>query len=288
MRESFVNYAGFRYLRWSLILGVASIIAYAWHDPVPTANGGTWLGYTLGTIGALLIFWLLWLGIRKRRYTSRLGTLKGWVSAHVYFGLILLVVATLHTGFQFGWNIHTLAYALMVLVIVSGFWGMLLYLKQPRLMTINQEQQTRDSLFQTLRDLDAECLQMADGISTELHRRLADTLKPLPAPGMRTRLSNRYWSATVAADTDRKPGSDHYEIEGAVAEQLAASRDAGEVEQLRALLNNLSQRRKLSQQLGLDLRMQSLMEFWLYLHVPISIALLAALVSHIFAVFFYW
>jgi hypothetical protein len=81
MRDSFVNYAGFRYLRWSLVLGVASIIAYALHEPVPQANGGTWLGYTLGTIGALLIFWLLWLGIRKRRYSSRMGTLKGWTSA---------------------------------------------------------------------------------------------------------------------------------------------------------------------------------------------------------------
>ena len=201
---------------------------------------------------------------------------------------MLLVVATLHTGFQFGWNIHTLAYVLMVFVIVSGFWGMLIYLKQPRLMTINQEQQTRDSLFQTLRDLDSECLQMADGISTEIHRQLSDTLKPMPPPGMRTRLSNRYWSATVVADTDRAAGSDHYDIENTVAERLAASRDAEEVSQLRALLNNLSQRRKLSQQLGLDLRMQALLEFWLYLHVPISIALLAALVSHIFAVFFYW
>jgi cytochrome b561 len=270
MRDSFVNYAGFRYLRWSLVLGVASIIAYAWHEPVPQANGGTWLGYTLGTIGALLIFWLLWLGIRKRRYSSRMGTLKGWTSAHIYFGLILLLVATLHTGFQFGWNIHTLAYALMVLVIVSGFWGMLIYLKQPRLMTLNQEQQTRDSLFQTLQDLDTECLQMADGISTDLHRQLSETLKPVSPPGLRTRLSNRYWSATVAADTGR------------------ASRDPGEVEKLRGLLNNLSQRRKLSQQLGLDFRMQALMEFWLYLHVPISIALLGALVSHIIAVFFYW
>lgn len=288
MRESFINHAGFRYLRWSLILGVASIVAYAWHEPVPAANGGTWLGFTLGTIGALMIFWLLWLGIRKRRYYSRAGTLKGWVSAHVYFGLILLIVATLHTGFQFGWNIHTLAYVLMVFVIISGFWGMLLYLKQPRLMTINQEQQTRGSLFQTLRDLDRECLQMADSVSIDLHRHLADTLKPVPAPGMRTRLSNRYWSATVVADTGRDPGTEHYEIEGTVAEQLAACRDAGEVDQLRTLLNNLSQRRKISQQLGLDMRMQALMEFWLYLHVPISLALLAALVSHIIAVFFYW
>jgi hypothetical protein len=30
------------------------------------------------------------------------------------------------------------------------------------------------------------------------------------------------------------------------------------------------------------------MEFWLYFHVPLSFALLAALTGHILAVFFYW
>ena len=43
-----------------------------WVTPQPLApeppNGGTWLGYTLGTIGALLIVWLMLFGIRKRRY----------------------------------------------------------------------------------------------------------------------------------------------------------------------------------------------------------------------------
>ena len=40
-------------------LGVASIVAYVWHEPSVAPNGGTWLGYTLGTIAALLIVWLL-------------------------------------------------------------------------------------------------------------------------------------------------------------------------------------------------------------------------------------
>ena len=40
-------------------------------------NGGTWQGYVLGTIGALLIVWLTLLGVRKRRYSSTLGTRAG-------------------------------------------------------------------------------------------------------------------------------------------------------------------------------------------------------------------
>ena len=61
--------------------------------------------------------------MRKRAITRGRWSLKAWTSAHVYLGLSLIVIATLHTGFQFGWNVHTLAYALMMLVIVSGIYG---------------------------------------------------------------------------------------------------------------------------------------------------------------------
>ena len=75
----------------------------------------------------LLILWLALLGIRKRAMTRGRWSLKAWTSAHVYLGLALIVIATLHTGFQFGWNVHTLAYVLMMLVIVSGIYGISVY-----------------------------------------------------------------------------------------------------------------------------------------------------------------
>ena len=121
MHDSFLTYANKRYLWVALVLLLGSIVAYIWHDPSPHPNGGTWLGYTLGTIGALLIYWLTTYGLRKRSYASNLGSVGGWLSAHVYLGTALLLIALLHSGFQFSWNVHTLAFVLMTLVIVSGF-----------------------------------------------------------------------------------------------------------------------------------------------------------------------
>ena len=95
MHQSFLDHAGRRYLKVALALCAASIALYAWHDPRSPPNGGTWLVYTLGGIGAALILWMAALGIRKRSYSSALGTVRGWVSAHVYLGLALIVVATL-------------------------------------------------------------------------------------------------------------------------------------------------------------------------------------------------
>ena len=44
----------------------------------------------------------------------------------------------------------------------------------------------------------------------------------------------------------------------------------------------------LLKQLALDLRMQAVLEIWLYVHVTMTAALLIALAVHIVTVFLYW
>jgi len=120
-----------RYFWWSLLLMIGASVLYGSQRPPQPRSGHTWQGYTLGTLGAVLILWLSWLAVRKRSYSSTVGTLQGWTSAHIYLGTALLLVATLHCGLQVGWNIHTLAYALMCLVIGSGLLGVYNYLHYP-------------------------------------------------------------------------------------------------------------------------------------------------------------
>ena len=91
--ESFLRYRRFRWFKIALAICLLTIIVYLLHDPQPRPNGGSWYGYTLGTIGVLLILWLSMLGIRKRAITRGRWSLKAWTSAHVYLGLALIVVA---------------------------------------------------------------------------------------------------------------------------------------------------------------------------------------------------
>ncbi|MFY7962678.1 MAG: hypothetical protein ACOVVK_21560, partial [Elsteraceae bacterium] len=101
--ESFLVYARFRYMKWAVALALVSLVVYIGHKPVlEPRNGGTWAGYGLGGVGAALILWLMWFGVRKRQYAQGPGRLEDWLSAHVYLGLALIVVGTLHAGFQFG------------------------------------------------------------------------------------------------------------------------------------------------------------------------------------------
>ena len=170
--EGFLRHRRFRWLKRALLLCFLASLVYTLTDPQPRPNGGTWLGYTLGVIGAGLIVWLSLLGLRKRIMTRGTWSLKAWTSAHVYLGLALIVVVTLHTGFQLGWNVHTLAYILMMLVIASGIFGIVVYAVLPAALSSNREEMTQPQMLESLRATDR---QLADA-AQPLDRRWAEVV----------------------------------------------------------------------------------------------------------------
>ena len=137
--RTFLEYKSYRYLKVAIGLLLASVVAYTFDDPQGGRSGSSWTGYGLGTISAGLIAWLMWLGLRKRTYAATGAPLKGWVSAHVYLGTALVVLVPLHSAFEFGWNVHTLAYALMCVVVFTGMLGVGFYALVPTSMTRNRQ-----------------------------------------------------------------------------------------------------------------------------------------------------
>ena len=273
IHQSFLAYRGFRFLKWGIWLCLATILAYALHRPLTAPNGGTWLGYTLGTIGAALILWLMWFGMRKRSY-GRIGRLQGWLSAHVYLGLALIVVATLHTGFEFGLNIHTLAYALMMAVIASGAFGMIVYAAVPEQMTRNRHGATVSDLMAKIAALDGDMRQAALGLDDRQAGLVLAAMNQVAIGGSAWRqLSGTRPNCATRLALRRITAAD------AVPEQRA---------QAQRVLGLLGERLEYLDVISRDLRYKALMDIWLYLHVPLSFALLAALMAHVVAVFFYF
>jgi hypothetical protein len=282
--QSLLEFRGGRYLKVALLICVASIGAY-WYYGIHTAlvkpYGGTWLGYTLGTIAALLILWLMLLGIRKRRYHSRLGSVPGWASAHVYLGTSLIVIATLHCAFEFGWNIHTLAYALMMLVIVSGFYGVYAYLSYPEVMTANLAGETLETMLLKVSDMETKCkkvaLELPDEVNTLVSTAITQSARRSALRGsFRRQLAgvDMKHPMRVARDRLLKISTRNYSPEQAkVQEQLV-------VEMSRIVT--------LTDRIRRDLKIRALMQIWLYFHVPLSFALLAALIAHVISVFYFW
>jgi hypothetical protein len=273
---SVLEYANFRWLKLALALAAAAGLAYLWHDPPVRPYGGTWLGYVLGTIGAVLILWLTAYGVRKRSYRSNAGTVQGWLSAHVYLGTALVVVATLHAGFQVGWNIHTLAYVLTLLVVASGFYGVFLYLRVPRAMTENLGEETLDSIVLRIGDIDREMreqgMSLPDDLFALVERSVAET-----------RLGGNAWRLL----TGRDPGC---ATAAAVREWPArARRLTGDVAKLdKEVFALVLRKNELLARARRDLRHKALLDLWLYVHVPLALALIAALAAHVVSVFIYW
>jgi hypothetical protein len=275
MHESFLVHRGFRYFWLAFGVGLLAIIAYIWHQPQGAPNGGTWLGYTLGGASALLVVWLSWFGIRKRQYSLGAGRLKAWLSAHVYMGLVLIVLATLHTGFQIGWNIHSIAYGLLIITVASGIFGIYAYSAYPRLMSANRAGETLDSLMLQIVELDQELRSAGRYLSEDISAALIRSEQE-------TRIGGTLIHKLTAAVPDCPTAAARNLIETHHASQGALDPNIGKAI---ALLNR---KETLLRRARRDVQIQAVLRIWLFLHVPMAVALLAAIIAHVVAVFYFW
>jgi hypothetical protein len=296
MHQGVLRYAGARYLWWSLGLIAAAFALYATQGGAHPARGDTWQGYTLGTLAALVVVWLALLGIRKRRYASGLGSVQGWTSAHIYLGISVLVIATLHCAAQFHWNVHTAAYVLMFAVILSGVFGVLGYLNYPRQLSANREGGSRSQLFAELFDLDREGRELAQkcdprvcaavksgierttiggGVVTQLLAIDRSLFEPGLADGQTGTLG-------LSGNRDQKAVIDY------VASRVPRADKRTEPGNLQALVLLLCRRQAVLRRIRRDIQLQGWLKVWLYIHVPLTFAALAALIVHILSSFLYW
>jgi len=265
---SFLKHRGYRWLWIALALSAASIAGYVLIDQEPRPNGGTWYGYTLGTIGVGLILWLSLLGVRKRQINPGVWSLKAWTSAHVYLGLSLVVVGTLHTGFQIGWNVHTLAYVLMLLVIATGIYGVVVYATLPASLSANRKEMTRAQMLDALTAIDRQL----ESAAQPLGRTEADLVIAALAQDV-------FYGGPIARLTGSYPGC-------ATARALQGMGGGAEATARVAAL--LERRRDQLAQIRGALRIRAMLEIWLFIHIPLTIALIAALTAHVISVFYYW
>jgi hypothetical protein len=274
-RLTILEYKNFRYLRVMLLLAGLAIAAYVFHRPPIDPNGGTWLGYTLGIVSAGIVCLLLWLGVRKRQYRGA-GVLQGWLSAHVYLGMSLIVLATLHTGFQFGWNVHTLAYFLLMSVIANGFYGLYAYLRFPRTLTENLGEDNLDTLLLKIAELDEmarlNALQLPDEINHIVYKARQDT-----------RIGGNIFEQFSGRQKDCPTSAAVRELQN-----LGRNLKGTQPKLHRELYSIMLRKETLVARARKDVMLRARLGLWLYIHVPLSIALVAALIAHVVSILFYW
>ncbi len=273
MHESILVYRNHRYLKWALVLAAVSVGIYLIDRPLGAPNGGTWLGYTLGCIAGGLMIWLAWFGIRKRRYGVGKVSLEDWLSAHIYLGTALALIATLHSGFQVGLNIHSILYVLMMVTIISGMVGLYFYVRYPLLLTENRKGLSTEVMLGQIAELDRDVRQIAMTMDDATNAAALKSTQDTIVGGtvfQQLRGFDEHCPTTMAR---------HFV-------ESSTSGDHGP--QRRQLLTRLIRKEDLLKRIRRDVQLRCLLRVWLYVHVPFSVATLAALVTHVVTVFYYW
>lgn len=271
-----------------IILSVVAIVAYVVHDPIGGRDGSSIVGYGLGGLSALIVVYLSVLGIRKRRFASSTGRRRNVVSAHVFLGLALIFTATLHTGFEFEWSVHTLTYVLLMIVILSGIWGVAVYTDLPDKMGRNLSEMIVEKKRHDMSDLE----QIEEDIE-DLDRKLERSLQFLPdlfRPAVqlsleKTKIGGGLFSIVSGSSRNCATAKAFREVS-----DLVDHRDWGEEERKRVseLVADMARKRELAACLRRDGRYRALLSMWLWFHVPLTVALLVTMVIHVVLVFFYW
>lgn len=275
MGTSFLTYGSGRWFWIAFVSAVGLVLHYSDYRSRTVAYGGSIEGLLYGVVGTALIGVLMYLGIRRRSYASHTGTLQGWVSAHVYLGLLTLLLIPLHAGFRFGWDVHTLAFVLLVLVVLSGVAGVMLYRIIPSRLTR------------------LEARQQADKIDPELTRLLSD-MRGLVKD--KSDLLVQIYRAELEGSQRRAPSGwsllrgQPRDLLAERSAQLATKASMVPLED-QATFQVLSQLLLKKVQLELSLlqqmQLRNALKAWLYVHVPVSIAMVCAVVVHLIVVFWY-
>jgi hypothetical protein len=136
------------------------------------------VGQTLGLAGAaLMLMPFLYTARKHAPRRLQLGSLKGWLEAHLFCGIVGPVLITFHTSFKFN-GIVSAAYWSMVIVVLSGFVGRHLYVRIPR--SLRGAELTRAELEARTVELRTE---LAAVVPDQLFARI-EALDPSPRGGV--------------------------------------------------------------------------------------------------------
>jgi hypothetical protein len=288
-----LTYRQLRYLWFGLALTACAAAVFITQSGSTIARGDTWQGYTLGTVAASLMVWLALLGIRKRSYRSPLGSVQGWTSAHIYLGLAVVAIATLHCGGRFHANIHTYAYILMCAVVVTGIIGVGCYLSIPRQLMDNRGMNTRATLFAELfeldrqaRDLSHECdAETAAVVQSSIERTVVGggVLAQLMGVDRSLLEDPQLKSATESSGVRRNANQEA--VLAYVSNRLPRAYRQSEAAALQQLVVTLSRRQSVLRRIRRDVQLQGWLKIWLYAHIPLSVAALGTLFVHVLTTF---
>ena len=226
------------------------------------------VGLTLGVAGVVSMLCTLPYAVRKRwRRLSGLGTVRGWLETHIFFGVVGPVLITFHTSFKFN-GLISVAYWMMVLVWTSGFVGRYLYVRIPK--TMRGVELSRADVMERVEVIRARLAFLPDAARRELDR-FDEAMAP--------RTSHPSLSGLFIGELRAR-------VRLAVVRRRLRALDV-DVDSLDAMVDLALERASLSRRLAHLERTKRVFELWHVFHRPLVFGLFVIVAIHVgVAVFF--
>jgi hypothetical protein len=264
--------------RRSTYCGGALLFCYLVFSSVAFSHGGSWLGIVYGAIAFILILALMYYGIRKRSYSDSTISLETWLRSHFSLGVLVFFIVLFHSGFRFNDKVAVTSFVLLCGVIISGFVGLALYKAIPSRLINVESNLTASAISDEINHLAETMLRLATHKSAELQRAcnaVIEAERPASLAGWRIMRSGHFARRLTRDDLVTLFNS----LRGIPPSEQA------DLTRLRELSQQM---RDLHDRLIRKQRYVNFMAVWLYVHVPLSLAMSVALIVHIFGAFYYW
>lgn len=280
---------------WALValaIFVVCAIAYVPYHRSQLAgpSGGTWMGLFYGVIGTAFILLAMGLTPRKKFRTMRIGRVYWWMQAHVWFGLLSFPVILFHAGFRDGLWGGPMTWALMILFIVielSGIVGIILQNVLPGKLLRDVQFET---IFEQIDHVISKLREEAEAKVGAIADRKVEAeydLDAVPAGGTVALMAT---SAVTPGATEVATFYKQQVVRALAPDFDPTAAMPSEFDRLRArtpliaheTINDLQSIVEERRQLERQRKTHYLLHGWLWIHIPMSLAMLVLIVVHAF------
>lgn len=283
--------------------GVAAGLGHAAARTEIGSPGSTWPGLILGGVASALVVFSALLGVRRKLLRAPLGTMPGWLRAHLWLGALTLVCGLCHGGFRLGGFLTSALTLVLGVCVGSGMLGALLQHVLPSSLSqrgaIDRIREPVHAIA-ALRRRAYELVWAACGRPPEDGAAAADPGSfdepphPPPRDALRqpgTLLGQQqlalFYRGAVMPFL-RGSGESNANLGTAADATLAFDALTAALDpQLHPALQALSELCEQVRQARRQILFQRLIQGWLLLHVPLAMALLVLLVLHLLTVLRY-
>lgn len=269
-----------------IILAVCLVIYIPYnHYTMGGARGGTDIGIAYGVVGFAFMIFAGLLSLRKKFPVWRMGRTSTWMRGHLWLGLISYPIIFFHSGFSFGKG--TLTWWMMLIftvVIISGLFGAILQHYMPKMMTRDIPYET---IYAEIPAIRSQLLDEADVKVAEVTGVTVSQAAMAASAGsggvvvttvqmeddVRNELT-RFYDNDLRPFLEQQGGKGRAITDRAVSSAMFANVRTRLPEAVHSVIEDLESICEEKRQLDHQMRMHRMLHAWLFIHLPLSLALL--------------